>query len=240
MDEGLSPQPRKRRRTRGRLCALGLLAIALLASTGSTARACPVADLDCVVDKTEDIVGDAQDKVEDVTGTVEDTVKDATSEVDETVDKVIGDTTDDVGETISDTVGSPGVRQPGLETYVSSGSGLGEGSRDRVRGSRSKPDSRTKSAAAKRASARTRIGGPRRSAAISDPGVTALRAGSAHPVARADSPAEGDFPHVAKEFAFPLVLSTLVGLFLFLQSRVDRRDPKLALAPLDTEIVLFR
>jgi hypothetical protein len=36
-----------------------------------------------------------------------------------------------------------------------------------------------------------------------------------------------------------LILSALVGVFLFLQDRVDRRDRKLALAPLDTEMILF-
>lgn len=35
--------------------------------------------------------------------------------------------------------------------------------------------------------------------------------------------------------AFPLTLALLVGAFLMVQNRVDRRDPKLALAPVDSE-----
>jgi hypothetical protein len=36
---------------------------------------------------------------------------------------------------------------------------------------------------------------------------------------------------VAKKIAFPMILVIIVGLFLVLQDAIDRRDPKLALAP---------
>ena len=40
---------------------------------------------------------------------------------------------------------------------------------------------------------------------------------------------------LAKRSALPIALIILVGLFLALQDRLDRKDPKLALAPLHDE-----
>jgi hypothetical protein len=37
----------------------------------------------------------------------------------------------------------------------------------------------------------------------------------------------------AEQVAFPLALALMVGAFLMVQNRIDRRDPKLALAPID-------
>lgn len=39
----------------------------------------------------------------------------------------------------------------------------------------------------------------------------------------------------AQQAAFPLLLTLLVGAFLIGQNRIDRRDPKLALAPVDSD-----
>ena len=39
----------------------------------------------------------------------------------------------------------------------------------------------------------------------------------------------------AKKFAFPILLSILVAAFMLIQDRVDRKDPKLALAAVDTD-----
>jgi hypothetical protein len=45
----------------------------------------------------------------------------------------------------------------------------------------------------------------------------------------------------AEQVAFPLALALLVGTFLMVQNRIDRRDPKLALAPIhsDHELLTF-
>ena len=40
---------------------------------------------------------------------------------------------------------------------------------------------------------------------------------------------------IAEEVAFPLVLLAMVAAFLVIQSRLDKKDPKLALAPLDVD-----
>jgi hypothetical protein len=39
----------------------------------------------------------------------------------------------------------------------------------------------------------------------------------------------------ATRFAFPLILALLVVAFLAVQSRIDRNDPKLRLAPIDSK-----
>jgi hypothetical protein len=45
---------------------------------------------------------------------------------------------------------------------------------------------------------------------------------------------------VARTLAFPLALTVLIALFLLAQHRVDRRAPKLALAPVEPDVVGFR
>lgn len=46
----------------------------------------------------------------------------------------------------------------------------------------------------------------------------------------------------ARRFAFPMAIAGLAGIFLLLQGRLDRRDPKLAAAPIDSrdDLVIFR
>ena len=44
-----------------------------------------------------------------------------------------------------------------------------------------------------------------------------------------------------RQFSFPLFLAVGVGAFLLMQSRIDRKDPKLAIAPVDArdDLVVF-
>jgi hypothetical protein len=44
---------------------------------------------------------------------------------------------------------------------------------------------------------------------------------------------------VVKGFAFPLALVLIVGVFLLAQDRLDRRDPRLALAPVGPDVLSF-
>ena len=52
---------------------------------------------------------------------------------------------------------------------------------------------------------------------------------------------EGGLADAAQRFAFPLAVAGLVGAFLLFQGRIDRRDPKLAVAPIDAhdDLVVF-
>jgi hypothetical protein len=46
----------------------------------------------------------------------------------------------------------------------------------------------------------------------------------------------------ARRFAFPIGVSALAGIFLLVQGRLDRRDPKLTAAPIDSrdDVATFR
>ncbi|MGH2756284.1 MAG: hypothetical protein ACRDI3_00670, partial [Actinomycetota bacterium] len=79
-------------------------------------------------------------------------------------------------------------------------------------------------------------------ARATDPkGVIRLeRSDSDSPTVRASTP--GVFAEIgrvaaeaAQQVAFPLALAMMVGAFLMVQNRIDRRDPKLALAPIDSD-----
>jgi hypothetical protein len=45
--------------------------------------------------------------------------------------------------------------------------------------------------------------------------------------------------HLAKGLAFPALLGVIVALFVMVQNRIDRKDPKLALAPIAPEVLRF-
>jgi hypothetical protein len=43
----------------------------------------------------------------------------------------------------------------------------------------------------------------------------------------------------AEALAFPLALAVIVLLFVAVQNRIDRKDPKLALAPITPDLLRF-
>jgi hypothetical protein len=49
----------------------------------------------------------------------------------------------------------------------------------------------------------------------------------------------GTVVRTAKQLSFPLILAVIVALFVAIQNRVDRNDPKLALAPLTPDRMRF-
>jgi hypothetical protein len=69
---------------------------------------------------------------------------------------------------------------------------------------------------------------------------------SSRPLFSPQLPPVGDVPTVIGQVAvkslekpqFPLLLLVVVGLFLLIQNRIDRKDPKLASAPVDSEPTL--
>jgi hypothetical protein len=52
----------------------------------------------------------------------------------------------------------------------------------------------------------------------------------------------GGLAQAVQDFVLPLLLIAGVSVFLGIQSRIDRKDPKLALAPVDSrhDVVEFR
>jgi hypothetical protein len=49
----------------------------------------------------------------------------------------------------------------------------------------------------------------------------------------------GPIATVVRTIGFPLALALLAGFFIAVQNRIDRRDPKLALAPVTPDLVEF-
>jgi hypothetical protein len=233
MNGGLLPQTGSRRSAFGKLVALGLICGALILSTYAPARSCPVTNVDCVVDKTQ---GKIDDTLDDANGTVED----AASGVGETVDGVSGGAGEDVGNAIDDAIGTPDdlppnpvsgpvlTSDPGVDP-----TGAGTSGATLHSGSPGEGNSRGNAAGAASGSASRNV------ARLTVARAAASETESAAPVAQSIGSAEGGLAEAVRRFAFPLILSALVGVFLFFQNLVDRRDPKLALAPLDTEMILF-
>ncbi len=239
MNGGLPPPTGPRRLVPGRLFALGLVSGALILSTNPPARACPVTDVDCVVEKTQETAGGAQDTVEDTVEDGKGAVEDTTADVEETVKDATGDVKERVTDTIQDTVGTPDDTKPDPVTgpEVSSGSEAGDRA-DRVGGTKLGSRSRTKEGSGSEGSSSGR-GVPGRISSLAASRAASAETDTVGPIAQSAGPGGSDLAEAAQLFAFPLVLSALIGLFLLLQNRVDGRDPKLALAPLDTEMVLF-
>jgi hypothetical protein len=88
------------------------------------------------------------------------------------------------------------------------------------------------------------VGGPRPDGAgIADPPATTISAASgAAPPDRRDPPGTtfGDaLGGVARSLAIVLTLFGLAVAFVAIQDRLDRADPKLALAPVESDVVEF-
>ncbi|MDQ4145356.1 MAG: hypothetical protein M3198_16765 [Actinomycetota bacterium] len=211
----------------------------LVGAGASPARTCPVTDPKCALDKVQEIADDPQGEVEEV---VEDPVGAVEESVDE-VDRTVGE----VEDTVQDTVTSneePDVEEPPTPPTEPEPGPL---PRDETTDPKGKEeDARVKSALQRR--------GPheeedRREAALGPAPVdppetpgTPLRTASAS-VGKSeleDRPELGESVlEAAKDFAFPLALTLLVGIYVAVQHRIDRRDPKLVLAPVDHEYLSF-
>ena len=218
------------------LFAIPLLALFLL--VGGRAEACPLTNPNCAVDQasetvkeTVDPAPDPDEVTNDVTKTVEDTVN--------TVDETVADTTNKVTETVNETLNPGGgstdtppppeePKDPGrrgdedLETKIKS--------EESVRGPRGS-DGRAASESGLDRSLRP----------DGDPvlGAGSLSAASSEANVAADEGLAESALEAAKDFAFPLLLTVLVGIFLAIQHRFDRRDPKLALAPVVHDYLSF-
>jgi hypothetical protein len=181
-------------------------------------------------------VGGVVDDVTDgVTGPVEealDTVNGAVDEVGGQLGNTAGEVAGRVGDAVDGLTGNGSVA-PGAEPNVPgetgttiAGGGRTPGTRDDVAGLRTALDA---------------------AAAVSPDGFYGSGAAAALPVPTvAGSPTDAGTPSlveriarsaadVAERIAFPLLLAFLVGGFVLVQNRLDRKDPKLALAALDAE-----
>ena len=181
------------------------------------------------------VSGPGGDAIKDVTGTVGDTVK---------------DTSGSVGGTVKDTSGSAGQSIDGATDSI-----LGDGTKgDREHGStKDGKKDRTGAGKGKDQKQSGQVGAQGDSVfgegafgfGTRVPAITLGSAGSqelagGQVAAFAPEPLNlGALTEAAveavKKFAFPILLSFLVAAFMLIQDRVDRKDPKLALAAVDTD-----
>ena len=190
-------------------------------------------------------VGKVVDTVTDTTGTATGTVVETVDTVTDTVDKATGGTTKPISDATKDTVKTvgqlgtsagdsvAGVADAVEGTIRPSGNG-GSDARDndgRARSPRSARQGPADVLGTRNEQAVRSTQESRRVSLTSDttsPIVTAPEESLVSQIGRIASEA-------AKQMAFPLALTLLVIGFLTMQNRMDRKDPKLALAPVDSE-----
>lgn len=215
-----APDP-SRRATRPLLKILLVAAIAVLGlawiASPATAQECAITDLECLNDQVEETV----DAVGEAAGGAADTISDTAEDAAETVEGILNDTTDKGREIIDGLLGRGG-KNPGEEEGKDKGRSGGGSARTR-----------------------DRDGLGRGLLAPRDPSLTASASADATTGGRSSQTPDGGgglgrgIANAARDLAFPVLLVGLVLGFLALQNRLDRRDPKLAAAPLGPDFLTF-
>ena len=208
-------------------------------------------------DTVDETVGGGGEVVDETTDTISDTTGGATDPVTDVVDGVVDDVTDAVDGAVEGVAG--GAPGPSTEDRGTAGTSQravgGVGLEPSLPGSEpgTGPDANRDGAgrAASRefaGAARTRLSGPATASqvaldafarTVSPVGGALVEAATSDPAGAATkSPLHGVWEQageLARRIAFPLALAFIVAGFLALQNRLDRHDPKLALAPVDQD-----
>jgi hypothetical protein len=179
---------------------------------------CSITDPDCLTEQVEDTV----DSVQDAVGSAEDTVTDTTEDTVETVEGAANETIEAVNDIADGLLGGGKKEDPDEDNGKDPGK-AGGGS--------------------PRVKDRDRLGSgllaPRDP--FLDPGGFGADPGPRQPVLTTESgPGIGrSIANGARALAFPVLLLALVLGFLAVQNYLDRRDPKLARAPVGPEFLAF-
>ena len=208
--------------------------------------------------------GDVGDTVGEVGGSVGDTVTDTGGSVGEAVGGPVGgavkdttgavggavkDASGSIGGTVKDTSGAVGQAIDGATDPILGEDGKGDkdhggkkdGQKDRGGAGNNKKGGKS-TVLGETAFGEGAFGFGTRVPAITlgDAGSQEIAGGQVAAFAPAPTPLDlGALAEAAvdaaKKFAFPILLSILVAAFMVIQDRVDRKDPKLALAAVDTD-----
>ena len=223
-----------------RLGIAGLMVVSAFVLMSVPAMACAVTDLSCLPQTVADPVTAVQDTVDQTTTTVEDTAATVNKTVEPVTDAVTGvlgqvpdppnpGVIDDPTGILPDVLGST-VTQPSDPGATNPG---GNGTATRP----GEVKSRTVGGG----------GGAGLSSFGRGPVIGPVAAPiSPTPVVAQSIPRGGLFDRIvplaieaAKALAFPLALAVIVLLFVAVQNRIDRKDPKLALAPVAPDLLRF-
>jgi hypothetical protein len=226
----------------------GLMVASAFVLMSAPAMACPVTDLTCLPETVADPVTAVTDTttevanaVDQTTATVEETAAAVTDQVNETVEPVTDAVTDILGQApdtgvIDDTTG---ILPDVLGSTVAQPSGPGA----------SEPGGNGTATGPGGGKSRTGGGGGSVSplsfgrGPVIGPVAAPI---SSTPIVPLTIPPRGLFERIgslaiqaAEALAFPLALALIVLLFVAVQNRIDRKDPKLALAPVAPDLLRF-
>lgn len=216
-----------RRRT-FRLTLVGLVTLALAATAHpSASAACPPLDAACrldeVVDSGEGLVDDIIDPVE--------------TPVDDTIDPIVDPIVDDVFDTVDDVLGG------GDPIDLPDPIGGGDGGGTHVGG----PPAPHEGPSANRRTVPEKRGAVVAGRSPDGPGIvtgpTISAASGIAPLGSTDRTSGSRFGEVlggvARSLAVVLALFGLAVAFIAVQDRFDRSDPRLSLAPVESDVVDF-
>ncbi|MGH2579261.1 MAG: hypothetical protein ACRDGP_00225 [Actinomycetota bacterium] len=208
------------------------------------AVACPVTDLSCLPQTVADPVTAVQGAVDQTTTTVEetattvtDTVNEAVEPITDAVKEVLGQAPDPLDPGVIDD--PTGILPDVLGSTVTQPSGPGA-TRPGGNGSATGPGVvKSRTVGGGGGAGLSRFGrGP-----VIGPVAAPISSTSA---ASLTNPRQGLVERIrslaiqaAEALAFPLALALIVLLFVAVQNRIDRKDPKLALAPVAPDLLRF-
>jgi hypothetical protein len=214
---------RDRKRSRGSVlrarlavAAVGVGLVIAFSAPAAHADGCAITDLTCTQNQGGSTARGVLDKGKDTLGGVADKGK-------HTVGHVIHEGTDTVGRAFSGGGGGAGGGGGGGGgTGGSGGSGVGAGSGHHGKGG---PIGRGTNTAPTTTTASTPV-------IQSRPAVRHRRTSLLRSLG-------GTVAGATRQLGFPLILAIVVALFVAIQNRLDRNDPKLALAPLTPDRMRF-
>lgn len=224
-----------------RLAIAGLMVTSAFVLMSAPAMACPVTDLSCLPETTADPVTAIADTttstVDQATTTVDKTAAAVTDQANQAVDTVKGIVEQTPGPIDPGVIDDPtGILPDVLGSTVtqSSGPGATEAGGDGTATGPGEVESRTVDGAGPLGFGRGPVFGPV---------ATQI---SSTPAASLPIPRQGLVDRIgslaieaAEALAFPLALAVIVLLFVAIQNRIDRKDPKLALAPVAPDLLRF-
>ena len=223
-------------RARGRTFGTSLRGLLLLAIgtsfvvAAAPARGCPLTDPGCVIETVDDVVEPVTDPVVDQVDQVVDPVTEVPDPVVGTIGGVINGVEDTVGP-IVDVTEPPAQGDSDVGPDARTGPGAPRGDSGNGRS-----DVGSGSFVERPIPPPALVGGAFIPSLESVRPVSDVRIGASPPTERSGV----SFENVVKGLvAFPLALALIVGTFLLAQNRLDRRDPRLALAPVGPDVLDF-
>ena len=226
---------RARERTFGTsLRALLLLAMgASFVVAAAPARGCPLTDPGCVIQTVDDVVEPVTEVTDPVVDQVVDQVVDPVTEVTDPVVGTIGGVINGVEDTVDPIVD---VTEPPAQGHSDVGSDPRTGPGAPPDSGNGRSDVGSGSFVERPIPPPALVGGAFIPSLDSVRPISDIRIGASPPMERSGV----SFENVVKGLvAFPLALALIVGAFLLAQNRLDRRDPRLALAPVGPDILDF-